>query len=310
VSPPGRRVDAAAIVLVVALCAVWGLSQTVLKVISAEIPPLLQSGIRSAGAGALVLGWALATGERLFERDGTLVQGLACGLLFAFEFVALFHSVRLGSASHTVVFLYMAPFFVALGTHLLVPGERLDRRQLAGLVTAFAGIAVASLDALGLADAGELAGDALALLAAFFWGATTVLVKAGRLARINPSKTLFYQLSVASLLLPVLSLATGESWAIRPSLLVLLGMGFQIVVISWLSYRAWLMLVRHYPAGRLSAFTFLTPLFGMLAGGVLLHERISTRFGLAVLFVSAGIYLVNRSPPHRGVADEATVPAG
>jgi drug/metabolite transporter (DMT)-like permease len=167
---------------------------------------------------------------------------------------------------------------------------------------------VAFADALDLASRKELTGDLLALLAAMLWAGATVLIKGGRLARANASKTLFYQLAVSAVLLAAASLVRGEDWAIRPSRLALACMAFQVVIVAWLSYHAWFWLVRHYPAGLLTAFTFLTPLFGVLAGGLLLRERLSGWLGAALALVSAGLYLVNRPPPVQPAPAGKTVP--
>ena len=66
---------------------------------------------------------------------------------------------------------------------------------------------------------------------------------------------------------------------------------------AFASYLAWFWLVANYPAGRLAAFSFLTPLFGVLAGALLLAERVSSMLAVALLLVAAGIWLVNRPPP-------------
>jgi drug/metabolite transporter (DMT)-like permease len=291
-----NRLDVQAVALMVLLCALWGLQQVVIKSTNAEIPPALQAGLRSLGAAILVWLWAAASGIPLFRRDGTLVQGVAAGLLFGIEFGVVYWALDFASASHTVLFLYAAPFVVAIGAHYLVPGERLRGIQVLGLSCAFAGLAVGFADAMALPSGRELIGDGLALLAALLWGATTVLIKAGRLALANPAKTLFYQLAVSALVLPVMSLLLGERWVLHLGLPALASLGYQIVIVAFLSYLTWFWLIRNYPAGRVSAFSFLTPLFGMLGGGLFLGEALSAWLGLALVLVALGIYLVNRPP--------------
>ncbi|MEI9987679.1 MAG: DMT family transporter [Aliidongia sp.] len=304
---PKDQLDPFAISLMILLCALWGTQQIVIKLTDAAIPPALQAGLRSAGAALLVWGWAASRGIPLFRRDGTLVQGVAAGLLFGLEFAVLYWALSFASASHTVLFLYSSPFIVALGAHLLVPGERLRGVQALGLVCAFLGLALGFADAMALPSRQEIIGDLMALLAALLWGATTVLVKAGRLARAAPAKTLFYQLAVSALLLPILSGVEGEAWPVQWTATMLLSLGYQITVIAFLSYLGWFWLIRHYPAGRVAAFSFLSPLFGMLGGGVFLGERLSPLLGLALLLVAGGIYLVNRPPlpaPMLAAADD------
>ena len=276
------------------LCALWGGNQVVIKLTNAGISPVLQAGLRSAGAALLVWAWSARRGVRLFQSDGTLAPGLLAGALFAAEFALLYWALEFTAASRAVIFLYTAPFVVALGGQWFVPGERLSALQAAGLVAAFAGVVAAFADRLAVPAKHELIGDAMALAAGILWGATTVVVKASRLVRVSANKTLFYQLAVSAAALPPVSLALGERGVFDPTALVLGLLLFQTAVVAFASYLAWFWLVKHYPAGRLAAFTFLTPPFGVLAGGALLGERVTLLHGLALALVAGGIYLVNR----------------
>lgn len=289
------RLDAVAAAVLVTLCIVWGVNQVAIKVAIAGIPPILQSGVRSAGAAILLLLWCRARGIALFARDGTLLYGIAAGLLFGMQFLTLFWGLAYTNASRAVILLHLAPFIVALGSHYFVDGERLSAARLVGLGAAFTGIVVAFAD--GFFEVAKLGvfGDALCVAAAIFWGATTVLIKASPLARLRAEKTLFYQLVVSTVLLLGVSAASGEATRyldLQP--LVLAALAFQIVLIAFASYLIWFWLVRHYSAPRLAAFTFLTPLFGVIAGAVLLGEKVTAMLIIALLLVALGIYLVNR----------------
>lgn len=207
------RLDAIAMIVMVLLCAAWGLQQVAIKVTNAGISPVLQAGLRSLGGCALLWIWSARRGVKLFERDGSLVPGLVVAALFAGEFAMLYWGLRYTAASRSVIFLYMAPFGVALGAHLFVPGERLRLLQWVGLICAFLGICIAFADALRLPTHRELTGDVMVLLAALFWGATTVVIKASRLVRISANKILFYQLAGSGLALP----PVARPWARRAS---------------------------------------------------------------------------------------------
>lgn len=279
----------------VVLCAVWGLNNVAVKLVNAGISPLFQAGLRSVGAALLLWGWSSLTGVRVFRRDGSLAAGTAAGALFAAEFALIYWGLEFTTASRAVVFLYTAPFFVALGVHLFVPGESLRRNQVLGLLTAFAGVVIAFGDGLSLPTWTQLVGDTMLLGAAVLWAATTVVVKATRLAAVSPNKTLFYQLAISGLILPLASLALGEPGIFAPTPFILATLAFQTVIVAFITFLAWFWLVAHYPAGRLSSFTFLTPLFGVIAGGVLLDEPISAALVIAMTLVGTGIWLVNRS---------------
>ncbi|HXZ00437.1 MAG TPA: DMT family transporter [Stellaceae bacterium] len=295
-SSPRSQLDAAAILLMVLLCACWGFNQVAIKLANAGISPMLQAGIRSLGSALLLWAWCSRRGVALLQRDGSLGLGILIGLLFGGEFVFLYWSLVFTAASRAVLFLYTAPFVVALGAHVFIPGERLRPVQALGLASALAGTTLAFGDALRFPTSRELLGDGMAFIAALLWGATTVVVKASRLVRINPAKTLFYQLGVSALLLPALSWAAGERGVTAPTPLVLAMLAYQIVVVAFASYLTWYWLIARYPAGRLASFSFLTPLFGLLAGALLLGEPVSAALAAALALVGIGIYLVNRAP--------------
>ena len=292
------RLDARAVVLLLACCAVWGLGQVAAKVSLAEVPPLTQAALRSFGAALLLAWWARARGLPLWQRDGSGRAGLLVGVLFAAEFACLFIGLQFTSASRMVVFLYCAPFVVALGMPLLMRREGLDRVQVLGLLVAFAGVVWAYSEGFGVATAGprQWLGDALGLAGAVFWALTTLALRGSVLARALPEKALMYQLLVSALVLGVAAPLAGESLPTQISPATWWGLGFQTVVVTFASYLVWFWLVRHYPATRISAFTLLTPVFGLLAGVLLLGEPATTRLLVGLVAVCAGIALVNRAP--------------
>jgi drug/metabolite transporter (DMT)-like permease len=289
-----QALDLAAMVILVVLCASWGLQQVAIKVTNTGVPPLLQAGIRSAGSAALLWVWMALRREPFLKRDGTLGWGIAAGILFAGEFLLIYWGLEFTSASRAVVFLYTAPFVVALGAQFFIPGERLRVIQVLGLGCAFAGILVAFGDSLRCASWRMLIGDGMLTGAALFWGATTVMIRATPLARIPAAKTLLYQLLVSALILPLGSLLRGEGGVGLMTPLILGSLAYQIVWVAFLTYLTWFWLLRRYPPSQLASFTFLTPLFGVMAGGLLLNEPVTRTLMLALALVASGIYLVNR----------------
>lgn len=301
VALPARRApDSRAVILMVVLCAIWGLQQVAIKSANVALPPVFQAGLRSAIATVLVWGWASRRGTPLFREDGTLGAGLLAGVLFAGEFVCIFLGLTMTSASRMAVFLYTAPCFTALGLHWFTPGERMRRTQWIGITVAFAGMALAFADGFARNGAGDwratltgLAGDALGVLGGALWAATTVVVRSSTLAHISASKTLFYQLAVSAVVLLALAAGLGQLEVHTVTPLAVVALGYQAIVVAFASYLTWFWLLTRYMASRLSVFSFLTPLFGVTFGVLLLGESFSGRFLLAALLVLAGIALVN-----------------
>jgi drug/metabolite transporter (DMT)-like permease len=205
------------------------------------------------------------------------------------------------------VFLYTAPCFTALGLHWFVDGERMRRIQWVGIFAAFAGMTLAFADGFlhGPPAQGStlrgVAGDALGVLAGVAWAATTVVVRATRLAQSSASKTLFYQLTVSAVVLLALALGLGQARVEAVTPLAVMSLAYQAVVVAFVSYLVWFWLLTRYSASRLSVFSFLTPLFGVTFGVLLLGESFSLRFLMAAVLVLTGIGLVNA--PAKRVAD-------
>ncbi|MEP6738913.1 MAG: DMT family transporter [Caldimonas sp.] len=279
-------------------CFLWGLNQVAAKAAMPEIAPLWQATARSTGGALLVWLWARSRGITLFERDGTLPGGLLAGGLFAAEFFCIFIGLQFTTASRMVVFIYIAPFVVALGMPLIARSERLGVWQAAGLVLAFAGVAWAFSEGFSRPAAGpkQLLGDGLGVLAGVLWGATTLAIRGSALNHASAEKTLLYQLVVSAVLLLAGALLTGAPVPHRLSTLAWSALAFQVVVVTFASYLLWFWLIRHYPATRLASFTMLTPVFGLLLGAVLLAEPVTPRLVIALATVAAGILLVNRRP--------------
>lgn len=289
------RLDRLAIGLMVVLCAIWGVQQVTIKVANAGVSPLFQSSLRSLGATLLVGLWSVWRGVPLFRRDGTLGAGALVALLFSLEFGLIYWGLTYTTASRGVIFLYTAPFFVALGAVQLLPHETMKRGQWLGMALAFGGILALFGENLLRPMEKAWIGDLMLLGAAALWAATTLAIKASPLATAAPEKTLLYQLGGSALLLPLFSWGLNEPGVISLSLPVVLAVAFQVVVVASVSYLAWFWLIRHYPATRLSSFSFFTPVFGVLAAGLLLGEALTPAVWLALGLVAAGIWVANRA---------------
>ncbi len=294
-SSPRKPVDGFALAMMLLLCSIWGTQQVAIKLAAPHIPPMMQMALRS-GLSALLVGllcWV--RGERLSFRDGTWRPGLLAGVLFAAEFLFVGEGLRHTHASHMAIFLYTSPIFTALGLHWLVPSERLRRLQWIGIGVAFAGILLAFGGGWlqGGVSLKVLWGDTLGVLAALAWGATTVVVRVSTLSEARPTQTLLYQLVGAfALLLPVALLA-GQAGQVSMTHVAWASLLFQGIVVSFASYLAWFWLLRRYVASSLSVFSFMTPLFGVSAGILVLHERADASFAVGAVLVLTGILVVS-----------------
>jgi drug/metabolite transporter (DMT)-like permease len=302
----GRPLSAGAIALMLMLCVSWGFNQIAVKLALPDVPPMLQALIRSAGALPVMLTIGWLRGVKFFRRDGTLAAGLFAGLLFGIEFVLIFRGLLLTPASRAVVFLYTAPFFVAFGSYLFL-GERLSALQWGGLGLSFAGVALAIGIPQPNVDASVLLGDLLIVAGAALWAATTLIAKGTRLRNAAPEKALGYQVTISIPILGFAAWISGETITHAPGALAVSLLAYQAFWVVGLTFVLWFALVKTYSASKLSAFTFITPLFGVAASYFIMHDTLTPVFGAAALFVIAGLYLVNKPDPK--IVPDPNVPA-
>lgn len=302
------HLDALAIAILLACCMFWGFQQVLVKATVAEVAPVFQAFVRFAMATAALLLWCLWRGVPLRsggsaplpERRGALAGGLLAGALFAGEFACVYLGLQYTSASRLTVFLYCAPFWVALILPRFVASEGLRGWQWLGLGGAFLGAALALGDGLWhpQARAQPLAwlGDLLGLAAGLMWGLTTVVIRATPVGRLAPETQLLYQVAVSTAALPLLSLALGERWSLDLSSFAWVSIAVQALVGAFASYLAWMWMLAHYNATKMSSFVFLTPVFALLFGALWLGEPVTPGLLAALVLVALGIVVVNRRP--------------
>jgi len=287
------RIDAAGASMLIGISAILGLNQVLVKLVNSGMAPIFQAGMRSAAAILPVLIYALWRKKHLSLRDGSLVPGIVCGVLFAFEFALLFKALEFTSVGRASVLFYTMPVWVALFANFLIPGESLTPRRVLGLLLAVCGVAIALLNNAHPASDNAFVGDLMALLAATGWAAIALTVRTTRLSKSNPEMQLLYQLVVSAPILLLLAMAGGETF--REMTPLLWGLfSFQVLGIACATFLLWFWVLSIYPASDMASYAFLTPLFGVLFGWLFLDEKLTANVVLALVLVGAGIYLVNR----------------
>ena len=289
----GITTSAAAIMVI--LCALWGANFVAIKVGSRGFPPLLAAGLRSVGATVLVGTWMALRSQSLRGSRRLLFHGAVTGFLFSLEFLFLYAGTSYTSASRAILLVYTSPFWVALGAHFVLRGDRLSPAKLFGLALSFLGVlAVFRAPGAGL-GADHLRGDVLEVLAAVSWAATTLYVK--RFIQpfgISPLQTLFYQVAFSVPLLLVAALGAGQQTVTDWRLDSVLALLYQTIVVATISYITWFWLLQRNQASVLHSFTFFAPLFGVVFGGLLLGDQLPFLLWLGLALVGGGIYLVSR----------------
>ncbi|MEM1198577.1 MAG: DMT family transporter [Pseudomonadota bacterium] len=287
------RIDAIGATLLVSSALLLGLNQVLIKMVNAGLQPVFQVGLRSACAIIPVVGFALIARRKLSVTDGSFWPGVICGLLFAAEFILLFQALEFTTVARASIMFYTMPFWLAVAAHYLIPGERLSRYKVFGLLLAICGIVLAFYDPSESAGEKALLGDLMCLAGAFLWGGIPLMVRTTRLAKSTPEMQLVYMVGVSAIVVLPMSPLFGDLIRdLTPTLIAIFAV--QVLFVVSTAFLTWFWLLKIYPAAKVASYSFLSPLFGVFFGWLILGEHITIWILLALAMVSVGIVFVNK----------------
>jgi drug/metabolite transporter (DMT)-like permease len=285
--------DLRAILAILILTLLWGFNYSAIKFSNEGISPVFASTLRSIIASICGAIYCIRKGERLFHTDIRLFHGVIVGLLFGLEFACIYFGMLYTDSARSVLFVYLSPFVVAVGAHFFLRGDRLTVLKTLGLVIAFMGIVFVFYGKPKTAKPNMLIGDILEIIAGVLWGATTLYIKRFMAGKVEPIHTFMYQLFFSIPILFVVSLILEPNWIYQINLPIVGSLFYQSVIVAFITYFVWFKLIHQYSVSRLSAFTFFTPIFGVLSGILFLREELTLSLMIGLPMVSAGIFLVN-----------------
>jgi drug/metabolite transporter (DMT)-like permease len=289
------RVDANGVILLTAISALMGANQVIVKLVNSGLGPVFQAGLRSLFALVLIFAYAKLRKKSLNMRDGSFWPGILAGIFFAGEFLLLFQALDFTTVSRASIFFYTMPFWTAIAAHFLIPGERLTIVRVTGLVLAIGGVALALSNNLTATSDKALVGDIFCLVGAMLWSGIVIIARTTRFSKACPEMQLIYQLSVSAFILLAIAPFVGDLLRQLTPVISLL-FAVQVLLVTCFGFLTWFWLLSVYPASSVASFSFLTPVFGVLSGWLILGEQLSDTVLISLVLVSIGVILVNRRP--------------
>jgi drug/metabolite transporter (DMT)-like permease len=226
-------------------------------------------------------------------------------LLHNLTFVVLCHAMVLTTAARTSVFLYTQPIFYVVLAAWFVPSERFGGRSIMGFAAAFGGIVVLFGEKFWVGGTDTLLGDAAVMLSALIWGIQSFYLR-HRLKGIDPFRIAVWTQLISIPLFLFFVLIRGLALPDFLNQSVLISVGYNGLIATGLVMIVWVRLLAEYPPSRVSAFMFLTPVFGVTLSILILSEPLTVFMLTGAALVAVGIYLVNTE--RHPLADKIVVP--
>ncbi len=286
------HIDTEGFLIILGITLLWGLNYSAIKISNTGLSPVFTSFLRSCIAAFLGILYCIIIKEKLFHRGILLFHGIMVGVLFGLEFICFYLALLYTDAARSVIFIYLSPFVVAAGAHIFLR-ERLNVIRTLGLILAFLGIYFVFRGKPSTYNKYMLLGDSLAIMGAFFWGATTLYIKKYLADKVHPINTYLYQFIFSIPILLICALILEDKWIININSYIAASLVYQSVIVASVSYFIWYRLIYIYPVARLSTFTFLTPVFGVLFGNLFFNEELTLGLISGLVLVCAGIYCSN-----------------
>jgi len=286
------RIDAQGFFIVLLLTILWGLNYPAVKISNTGLSPVFTTFLRSVIATIFGIFYCIVVKQPLFHKGTILFHGAVVGILFGVEFIFLYIGLLYTNAARAAIFVYLSPFVVAIGAHFFLK-ERLNTLKIAGLILAFLGIFFVFKGKPTSYNKLMLVGDLCEIMAAVFWGATTIYIKKYLAQRVHPINTFLYQLAFSIPIMLFGAFILEDTWIRGFSVPVISSLFYQSVIVAFASYLAWFKLIHVYPVAQLSVFTFLTPVFGVLSGVFFMKDQLTMGLLSGLILVCAGIYCTN-----------------
>jgi len=273
------------------LCTLFGANAVAIKYSLFGIGPFTAAGLRFGMAGVAIYLWARLTGRPFALQKGQASQVLIISIVFTLQLGLLYLGLGRTTASRGTLMVNLQPFFLLLLAHWFIPGDRITKKKILGLIMGAVGMALVFSGKKGVTSEVQM-GDFMILITSFLWAVNTVYTK--RIIHLSsPFQIVFYPMLFC---IPFFLLA-GFFWD-APMIVnldgkVLAALLYQSLVTASFGFVAWNTLLLKYGAVALHSFIFIMPIAGVALGGLILGEPITWELMLALGLIVSGIVTVN-----------------
>jgi drug/metabolite transporter (DMT)-like permease len=281
-------------IFTVFLCVLFGSNAVAIKLALNGLGTFTTAGLRFALASLVIFVWAKISGHPLRLKKGQLPQMLTISLLFWIQISMFYFGLSQSNASRGTLLANMLPFHILFLAHFFIPGDRITKRKLFGILLGFGGVVSMFMEKEGLAGNFRL-GDMIILVATFFWACSVVYIK-NIIHAYNPFQIVMYSMVFAVPLFFVEALLWDNAMIIQLDAKIIAALLYQSIITASFGFVAWNHLLQKYGAVSLHSFIFIMPIAGVALGGLILNEPITTKILLALVLIVCGILVVHLKP--------------
>ena len=289
------KIDAFGAIALIAFSLLLGINHVVIKIVNIGLNPIFFAGIRSFIAFIFIIIWMkLINKPIVFNRESLKISFIA-GVIFALEFLFLFLALDFTTVSRNSIIYYSMPLWLTILLFFTKSNEKISLLKFLGLILAFIGVvlSVTNFKINLILNSPNLIGDILAFLAALFWALLIIIAKNSSFNKVSPEMQLLWMVMVSGPILTIFSLFIEDP--IRNFQLIhIWGILFQSIIVVAGGFLFWLWLLSKYPASGVASFSFLTPIFTIFFGWLILSEVMTIDFYIAAFLVISGLILINR----------------
>jgi len=273
------------------LCFLFGANAVAIKISLSGLGVFTTAGIRFSLASLAIFIWARATGQPFAVSRKQSPRLLVICLIFTVQLSLFYLGISKTNASRGTLLVNLQPFFILFLAHFFIPGDRITRRKFIGILLGFSGVAFVFLEKKGV-TADLRFGDLIILTASFIWACNGIYTK--RIINdFKPFQLVFYPMLFSIPVFFMEALFWDPIMIGRIDFSVLASLIYQSLVTASFGFIAWTTLLRKYGAVALHSFVFVMPIGGVLLGGLLLGEPITSKIVLALLLIASGILVVH-----------------
>ena len=295
-------------------CALWGSATPFIKLgyrvmfenASPDIPStILFAGIRFFFAGLITVGiYSVARKKLLYPKLKNMSK---VGTVALFQTIIQYFFFYVGLANTSgakgTVISGSSSFFAILISALIFKQEKLTVKKVVACLVGFLGIIAVNLN--GLDFSMNLMGDGFVLFSAISLAVSSVLIKIFSKDE-DPVIISGYQFIIGGAVMVIVGLIFGGKIdnfdASAFAILVYLSL------LSAVAYALWGVLLKHNPVSRVTIFSFMTPVFGVLLTALILPDESNVHIVnllISLVLVCTGVFMLNyvHKPKQNGAVE-------